>query len=80
MSYTQKDASKDTNSNISEVKEAWHDAREDAQAVGELNERAENKGVENVPRDEPFHERAVSSAQDVSDSASDYVDSGSSGK
>ena len=41
--YGKSDAAKDTNSSVKEVSQAWHQAREDAQAAGELPERAANK-------------------------------------
>jgi len=41
--YTEKDCARDTHSSLKEVSAAWHQAREDAQASGELPERAENK-------------------------------------
>jgi hypothetical protein len=44
--YTEKDAAKDTDVPISEVKKAWHDARDDAMHSGELDERAANKDRE----------------------------------
>lgn len=65
--YTKEDAMEGTNASKAEVNEAWHQAREDAQSVGELNERAENKGVDPVPHDKAFHDRAVESAQQVVD-------------
>jgi hypothetical protein len=43
--YTPKDAAKDTDSTIKEVRETWHQAREDAQNSGELPERAANKAA-----------------------------------
>jgi hypothetical protein len=44
--YDKKDAAKDTGSSISEVSRAWHDAREHAQAAGELPERAASKAAQ----------------------------------
>ena len=41
--YTKEDASKDTQSNVSEVSQAWHAAREDAARSGHLEERNVNK-------------------------------------
>jgi hypothetical protein len=41
--YTEKDAAKDTNSSVKEVKEAWHEAREKAAQSGELWERGVQK-------------------------------------
>ncbi len=34
--YTEKDASKETNSSNKEVAKAWHDARDDAEEDGEI--------------------------------------------
>jgi len=41
--YTEKDAARDTHSSLKEVNAAWHQARVDAQACGELPERAAHK-------------------------------------
>ncbi len=78
--YTEKDAAEDTDASISETREAWHDARQDAQESGELNERADSKDVEPVEHDRDFHQRAVDSAQEVSDAADDSFKEGNSGK
>lgn len=43
MSYTEKDAAKDTGSSEKEVSRAWHSARDDAASSGELEERNERK-------------------------------------
>ena len=43
MKYSEKDAAKDTDSSPKEVSEAWHGARDDAAATGDLESRNENK-------------------------------------
>lgn len=41
--YSEKDAAKDTGSSGKEVAEAWHSAKDDAAASGQLPERNANK-------------------------------------
>ncbi len=43
MSYTAKDAAKDTGSSGKETARAWHSARDDASSSGELDERNDRK-------------------------------------
>lgn len=43
MGYEKKDAAKDTGASPNEVARAWHDARDDAQAEGQLPEREAHK-------------------------------------
>ncbi|OGM94671.1 hypothetical protein A2524_02085 [Candidatus Wolfebacteria bacterium RIFOXYD12_FULL_48_21] len=43
MGYTEKDAAKDTGSSGKETARAWHSARDDAAASGELESRNERK-------------------------------------
>lgn len=47
--YDEKDAARDTDASPKDVVKAWHDAREDAQQDGALQERAINKGVAPPP-------------------------------
>jgi len=37
--YSEKDAAKDTGTNVKDVRKTWHQAREDARKSGELNDR-----------------------------------------
>jgi hypothetical protein len=41
--YTESDAAKETQSSTKEVAEAWHAARDDAAASGDLDERNDRK-------------------------------------
>ena len=43
MGYDKQDAAPDTDTSGSKVSQAWHDARDDAAAANELEERNENK-------------------------------------
>ena len=50
--YDKKDAARDTDSSTKDVSRAWHDAREDAQAAGELPEREANKAAQDESDDD----------------------------
>ena len=41
--YNEKDAARDTESKVGEVRRAWHGARDDAAGSGHLNERNDRK-------------------------------------
>ena len=48
--YTEKDAAKDTNSSVKDVKEAWHTARDDAEEPERTVSKAIKEGVSGVRR------------------------------